>query len=82
MNDNTFLKYFRVSHPESGRKLRMYCDQPGVQVYTSNNLPDPDNSVWGLAINYNLLKCSYSIPLLLADLSAWQETSAGGTEWR
>lgn len=29
----------RVVHPESGRYLEIYSDQPGVQFYTGNNLP-------------------------------------------
>uniref|UniRef100_T1PFY0 Aldose 1-epimerase n=1 Tax=Musca domestica TaxID=7370 RepID=T1PFY0_MUSDO len=33
----------RVEHPESGRWLEMYSNQPGVQFYTSNNFPDVEN---------------------------------------
>lgn len=33
----------RVEHPESGRWLEIYTNQPGVQFYTSNNLPDVAN---------------------------------------
>lgn len=29
----------RVTHPESGRAMEVYSDQPGVQLYTSNYLP-------------------------------------------
>lgn len=32
---------FRVVHPESGRYLEIYSDQPGVQFYTGNGLPQP-----------------------------------------
>ncbi|XP_045539489.1 galactose mutarotase [Papilio machaon] len=32
----------RVSHPRSGRYLEVYSDQPGVQLYTANFLPFPD----------------------------------------
>lgn len=32
----------RVQHAESGRVLEVYTDQPGVQFYTSNFLPDKD----------------------------------------
>lgn len=32
----------RLTHPESGRSLEVYSDQPGVQLYTSNYLPKPD----------------------------------------
>lgn len=31
----------RVLHPKSGRTLEVYSDQPGVQLYTSNFMPDP-----------------------------------------
>ena len=37
----------RVVHPISGRTLEVYSDQPGVQLYTSNFLPDPCNNVSG-----------------------------------
>lgn len=29
-------------HPGSGRVLEVHSDQPGVQLYTSNNLPAED----------------------------------------
>jgi aldose 1-epimerase len=32
----------RVVHPGSGRVLEVHSDQPGVQLYTSNNLPAED----------------------------------------
>lgn len=32
----------RGVHPTSGRTLEVYSDQPGVQFYTSNSLPAPD----------------------------------------
>ncbi|XP_063831871.1 galactose mutarotase isoform X1 [Ostrinia nubilalis] len=31
----------RVVHPSSGRYLELFSDQPGVQFYTANSLPDP-----------------------------------------
>lgn len=31
----------RAFHPNSGRYLEIYTDQPGVQLYTSNFLPAP-----------------------------------------
>ncbi|XP_052896369.1 galactose mutarotase isoform X2 [Anopheles moucheti] len=34
----------RVIHPHSGRVLEMYTDQPGVQFYTSNFMPDPNKN--------------------------------------
>jgi len=35
-----------VSHDESGRTLEIYSDQPGVQFYTSNYMPDPENNIY------------------------------------
>lgn len=31
----------RVVHPKSGRSMEIYSDQPGVQFYTANFLPNP-----------------------------------------
>lgn len=41
-NDQTTKEIFVASvvHPESGRTLKVYSNQPGVQFYTSNHLPD------------------------------------------
>lgn len=36
-----FYVVFRVLHPDTGRSLEVYSDQPGVQLYTSNFMPDP-----------------------------------------
>ncbi|XP_049878813.1 galactose mutarotase isoform X1 [Pectinophora gossypiella] len=36
----TFVSH--VVHPSSGRFLEVYSNQPGVQFYTSNGLPAPD----------------------------------------
>merc|ERR1712121_461357 len=36
----------RVEHPNSGRWLECYTDQPGVQFYTGNFIPT-DNSLTG-----------------------------------
>ncbi|KAJ8936759.1 hypothetical protein NQ318_023196 [Aromia moschata] len=33
----------KVYHPESGRVLEVYSDQPGVQFYTGNFLPEDDS---------------------------------------
>nr|CAH7717445.1 unnamed protein product [Callosobruchus chinensis] len=38
--ENTFVA--RVAHPSTGRVLEVYSNQPGVQFYTSNSLPDGD----------------------------------------
>lgn len=35
----------RVLHPPSGRFLEIYSNQPGVQFYTSNSLPNPGAKV-------------------------------------
>jgi len=35
-----------VSHEKSGRTLEIYSDQPGVQFYTGNYIPDPDNTIY------------------------------------
>ncbi|CAH0716591.1 unnamed protein product, partial [Brenthis ino] len=35
----------RVLHPVSGRVLEVYSNQPGMQFYTGNLLPDPDKIV-------------------------------------
>lgn len=42
----------RAFHPQSGRCLEVYSDQPGVQFYTGNSLPNPDGMV---RLFYNLL---------------------------
>uniref|UniRef100_A0A1B0GI99 Galactose mutarotase n=1 Tax=Lutzomyia longipalpis TaxID=7200 RepID=A0A1B0GI99_LUTLO len=34
----------RAVHPTSGRFLEVYTDQPGVQFYTANFLPDPEDA--------------------------------------
>lgn len=33
----------RATHPQSGRFMEIYSDQPGVQFYTANFLPDPSS---------------------------------------
>lgn len=35
----------KVRHPDSGRTMIVKTDQPGVQFYTSNFLPDKNNMV-------------------------------------
>jgi len=35
-----------VSHEKSGRTMEIYSDQPGVQFYTGNYIPDPDNIIY------------------------------------
>ncbi|XP_058117852.1 galactose mutarotase-like isoform X1 [Anopheles coustani] len=41
----------RVVHPHSGRVLEVYTDQPGVQFYTSNFMPDPNKNIRPKAVN-------------------------------
>jgi len=36
----------RVVHEKSGRTMEIYSDQPGVQFYTSNFMPDADNNIY------------------------------------
>jgi len=35
-----------VSHEQSGRTMEIYSDQPGVQFYTGNFIPDPENKIY------------------------------------
>ncbi|XP_072931307.1 galactose mutarotase-like isoform X2 [Epargyreus clarus] len=37
----------RVLHPGTGRVIEVYSNQPGMQFYTGNLLPDPDRIVEG-----------------------------------
>lgn len=41
-NDKSAFHFnlFRVTHHESGRSLEVYSNQPGVQFYTSNFIPE------------------------------------------
>lgn len=41
----------RVVHPHSGRYLEVYTDQPGVQLYTSNFMPDPNRNIRPRPVN-------------------------------
>lgn len=43
--EQTLAFVARVIHPESGRVLEVYSDQPGVQFYTGNFMPDPSGDV-------------------------------------
>nr|QJA18290.1 aldose-1-epimerase [Monochamus alternatus] len=40
---NTFVA--KVTHPDSGRTIEVYSNQPGVQFYTGNFLPEDDSLV-------------------------------------
>jgi aldose 1-epimerase len=52
-NDQEMAFVARVGHPPSGRTLEIFCDQPGVQLYTSNFMPDPCNDVRSIRISLN-----------------------------
>ncbi|XP_058061887.1 galactose mutarotase isoform X1 [Anopheles bellator] len=41
----------RALHPHSGRVMEVYSDQPGVQLYTSNFMPDPNNNIRPRSMN-------------------------------
>ncbi|XP_013161938.1 PREDICTED: aldose 1-epimerase isoform X2 [Papilio xuthus] len=45
--DLTF--HARALHPDTGRVLEVYSNQPGLQFYTGNRLPDPDRIVAALS---------------------------------
>ncbi|KAH0945061.1 hypothetical protein HN011_005297 [Eciton burchellii] len=57
----------RILHPPSGRFLEVYSNHPGLQVYTGNQLPDPErvyppdlqNCDWGGEEPINSLKLKY-----------------------
>ncbi|XP_037035790.1 galactose mutarotase-like [Bradysia coprophila] len=36
----------RLVHEKTGRSMEVYSDQPGVQFYTSNFMPDPENNIY------------------------------------
>ena len=38
--EGTFAKVAEVTEKESGRTMEVYTDKPGVQLYTSNGLPE------------------------------------------
>lgn len=44
--EDTFIG--RVYHPTSGRILEVYSNQPGVQFYTSNFIPEDPRKVYGV----------------------------------
>ncbi|CAL8068672.1 unnamed protein product [Calicophoron daubneyi] len=39
------IPYATVIHPGSGRRMRLFTDQPGVQFYTANHLGDKSDPV-------------------------------------
>lgn len=43
--EQTLTFVARAIHPKSGRVMEVYSDQPGVQFYTSNFLPNPSGNV-------------------------------------
>ncbi|KAK5643297.1 hypothetical protein RI129_007142 [Pyrocoelia pectoralis] len=46
----------RAMHPQSGRVLEVYSNQPGVQFYTSNSIPDNPTNYKGDISKLNQLK--------------------------
>ncbi|XP_062706812.1 galactose mutarotase-like [Aedes albopictus] len=62
----------RVVHPHSGRTLEVYTDQPGVQLYTSNFMPDPNRNIRPRPINagdyYELTHLEPVVPAMATDL--------------
>lgn len=51
------LHIFRVLHPLTGRVLEVYSNQPGMQFYTGNLLPDPNKIVEvSSAISFSVLR--------------------------
>lgn len=42
---NILFLFPRAVHPVSGRVVELYSNQPGVQFYTGNLLPDPDRII-------------------------------------
>uniref|UniRef100_A0A182PLE7 Aldose 1-epimerase n=1 Tax=Anopheles epiroticus TaxID=199890 RepID=A0A182PLE7_9DIPT len=61
----------RVVHPHSGRVLEVYTDQPGVQFYTSNFMPDPNKNINPKPVNapeyYEVTRLEPVIPEGVAD---------------
>ncbi|XP_070496494.1 galactose mutarotase [Chironomus tepperi] len=50
-NEQPVVFVSRVIHPTSGRYLEVFSNQPGVQLYTSNFLPDPCGNISPSAFN-------------------------------
>ncbi|XP_030570458.1 aldose 1-epimerase [Drosophila novamexicana] len=42
-NDTGINLVGKLVHPPSGRAMEIYSNQPGLQFYTANNLPDEEN---------------------------------------
>lgn len=57
----------RIVHPNSGRVLEVYSDQPGVQFSTANNLPDPMDNVTFISVPCFRKKAN---KMLISDFSA------------
>ncbi|CAH0578443.1 unnamed protein product [Chrysodeixis includens] len=50
----------RALHPFTGRVLEVYSNQPGMQFYTGNNLPDPDKIVEEIPVEEEIAEESQS----------------------
>lgn len=61
----------RVVHPRSGRVLEVYTDQPGVQLYTSNFMPDPNRNIRPRPVNaadyYEVTHLEPVVPAMSSD---------------
>lgn len=57
----------RAVHPKSGRVLEVYSDQPCVQFFTGNNLPNPRSII----IPYGIYEDSYRIQSALYQSSVF-----------
>lgn len=86
------LLSYSAYHPSTGRLLEVYADQPGVQFYTSNSLPDPDNNVsnhWSDItetlnnnVFQNIMRREYLIIWMfwIIDLSKWKRACTESTQ--
>lgn len=79
---------YRVSHPKSGRVMEVYSDQPGVQLYTSNYMPDPINqvncdliSIISFFKSLFLYRFYQRKQYIMLDLSRRKKTRTKSTKW-
>lgn len=44
-HDNRKIRFVAMAvHPDTGRRLNVYSNQPGVQFYTSNSMPERNST--------------------------------------
>lgn len=53
----------RALHPKFGRYLEVYSDQPGLQFYTANSMPDPENKVHSIIIYVYVIASNFCTAL-------------------